>query len=106
EASVAGVTVELLTACEDGTLLRTTVTNGDGLYLFDELEPGNYVVHFVLPNGYQFTIANQGDDSLDSDADTTSGCTPAIPLEAGQTDLSWDAGIYVPEPPTEPTDGP
>ena len=41
---------------------------------------------------------NQGADvSNDSDADTTTGVTATTTLSAGETDLTWDAGMYLPE---------
>ena len=50
---------------------------------------------FVLPSGYSFSPQNQGsDDSVDSDADTSTGCTGGITLSAGQNDTTWDAGMF------------
>jgi lysophospholipase L1-like esterase len=63
------------------------------------------VVKFTLPDGYVFTSPNLGGDSaVDSDADGTTGCTPQIILEAGENDMTWDAGVYQPvvEPPVQP----
>src|SRR5690606_33738829 len=78
------VTVELVNACADVQPIASTVTNDSGEYLFSNLVPGNYMVRFKLPAGYVFTTANVGDnDEVDSDADTTTGCTVATTLEAG-----------------------
>jgi len=92
EAPVAGVTVTLFSGT--GTQLAVTTTDAGGLYHFTDLQPGDYSVCFTLPAGQQFTQANQGSSAAsDSDANPTTGCTPKITLTAGQTDLTWDAGI-------------
>ncbi|MCF6268716.1 MAG: choice-of-anchor A family protein [Melioribacteraceae bacterium] len=94
EDGVKDVTVNLFD-CND-LFVATTTTDNDGYYLFDELEPGNYYVEFVLPNGYLFTTQNAGNDSaVDSDADETTGKTVCTDLIAGEVDLTWDAGIYI-----------
>jgi len=94
---VPGVTVRLYDA--QGTLLDEMLTDGSGLYLFDQLIPGTYQVEFVLPTGYAFTLQDQDDgnpnaDFRDSDADTTTGRTILIGLSSGEVDLTWDAGLY------------
>ncbi|MFO7447821.1 MAG: SdrD B-like domain-containing protein [Ignavibacteriaceae bacterium] len=92
EAGVSGITVKLYN-CEDA-LLRTTVTNGNGLYLFDSLDAGSYYVKFMLPDGYEFSPVDAvSDDYADSDADVTLGRTVCFTLDAGEADLTWDAGI-------------
>jgi len=97
EAGVAEVTVHLMDCA--GNILDTDVTNASGYYLFDELQPGNYNIHFVLPDGFQFTSQNQGaDDAIDSDADVTTGMTICTALDGGETDLTWDAGLICPAP--------
>jgi hypothetical protein len=98
EPGVAGVTVNLYD-CED-TYLATMVTDANGYYLFDELTPGDYYVEFIAPAGYVFSPQDQGaDDAVDSDADQTTGMTICTTLDAGETDLTWDAGLYMPPPP-------
>lgn len=95
EDGVASVVVELYNCA--GQLLATTVTNASGYYLFSNLPAGDYNVKFILPNGYEFTLQNQGgDDALDSDADPTTGVAACTTLEPGETDLTWDAGLYMP----------
>jgi len=96
ESGVAGVTVKLLGA--DGTtVLKTTTTDANGNYLFNNLDVGNYAIQVVTPNGYKFTAKNQGaNDSIDSDVDQVTGKTAVTSLAAGENDLSWDAGLIVP----------
>ncbi|RJP70690.1 MAG: choice-of-anchor A family protein, partial [Ignavibacteriales bacterium] len=51
---------------------------------------------FTIPTGYTITTQNAGtDDAVDSDIDAA-GKTICTALTAGETDLTWDAGIYVP----------
>jgi hypothetical protein len=77
-----------------GNLLRLTTTDANGLYLFDDLRAGSYRVTFAPPNGFSFTMANQGDASLDSDADPNSGMAACVTLAAGQSELNVDAGLF------------
>ena len=94
EPGIAGVTVELYDAATN--LVRTTVTDGLGAYAFTGLIPGEYTVVFVRPSGYHFTLQDQSGDTVDSDADPTTGQTATITLVSGQNDPNWDAGLYRP----------
>lgn len=76
EPGMEGVTVELYNngICA-GDPMSTTVTDGDGHYLFPELAPGPYSLRFVRPAGYDFSPTDQGnDDAVDSD-----GAQPRTP---------------------------
>ena len=95
ESPIEGVMVIL----EDGqgNKLDTTYTDADGLYLFDELLPGDYVVHFEKPVGYEPTDKDAvASDTKDSDADPVSGDSHLVTLEAGDSDMTIDAGFYQP----------
>lgn len=97
EPGLAGVTVKLLD--KTGTqVLATTTTNANGNYLFSNLAPDLYVVEFVLPGaGYYFSPKLVGGNpAIDSDADPNTGRTNLIELDAGEDDLTVDAGIYTP----------
>ena len=92
ELGVPDVEVRLLD--ENGVLLATAFTDANGEYLFANLAPGNYMVEFIAPPGFVFTIANVGPtDTNDSDADTTSGRTTMISLAPGENSLIWFAGL-------------
>jgi len=83
----------------DGAAINTmnTITNAgkQGYYIFDNLEPGDYVVRFAPSAAYARTIANAGtDDTKDSDADVLTGLTHSINLESGEHDPTIDAGYY------------
>lgn len=53
EPGLAGVTVRLLG--DDGEVLDTRVTTQEGYYLFGNLEPGEYAVEELVPQGYEAT---------------------------------------------------
>ncbi|SFR12830.1 SdrD B-like domain-containing protein [Poseidonocella sedimentorum] len=95
EDGVEGVTVNLLQA---GAVIATATTDINGNYLFDELPAGDYQVQFVLPAGrFAFTEQDAGsDDAADSDADVTTGLTGIITLAEGETNLTVDSGIIIP----------
>ncbi len=104
EPGLSGVTVELL-ACADSTVVASETTDSSGLYGFDDLTPGDYFLHFVLPQGYAFSPKDVGDnDSIDSDADSLTGFTECVTIDSGEVDLTWDAGMYV-LPPVKATVG-
>lgn len=91
EFGVPGVTVNLLN--EVGLIIDTRVTDSAGLYSFSDLSAGTYEVQFMLPDGFEFSPLRMAAPSTDSDAGLA-GRTGAIILESGETDLTWDAGIY------------
>jgi len=70
ETGVPGVTVELLSE-SPGWVTRTTTTDANGLYLFDDVPAGKYRVRFSnIPSGYEFTNTTVGSNvAVDSDAD-------------------------------------
>src|SRR5574343_1974345 len=96
----AGVTVNLY-QCDDtqpgskGAFVTSDVTDATGNYLFTGLVPGEYVVEFILPNGYSFTsqsavaadVANNASDA------GLGGLTGCIDLAPGETETDIDAGL-------------
>ena len=104
ETGVEGVDVELFDADTGLSTGLVTSTGPDGDYLFEDLLPGNYYVVFdldTIPAGYLVTAQDQGDDALDSDADTATGQTAETGfLAGGEENLTLDMGI-VEEPPPE-----
>ena len=97
---VNGLTVTLIGGGADGLIngigdtTQTTVTAGDGNYLFSNLTPGTqYQVQFSKLAGYNYTTANSGNDASDSDADTTTGTSQIVTLASGEINLTVDAGL-------------
>ncbi len=102
ETGVANVTVKLVKAGPDGQFMTpdditvsTTTTNASGLYLFDCVTPGTYIIIFSgIPAGYEFTDKDKVNDCYDSDA-SANGKTAPFTIVAGQADnLCMDAGIH------------
>ncbi|MFH1892460.1 MAG: SdrD B-like domain-containing protein [Candidatus Zixiibacteriota bacterium] len=100
EPGIPGVTVHLFDC--DNNHLAVMITDADGFYLFGGLWPGDFYVKFDRPAGYVFSPQDQGaDDAVDSDADPMTGKTVCTNLDAYEEDLTWDAGLYVDEPPQD-----
>ncbi|WP_282942288.1 SdrD B-like domain-containing protein [Paenibacillus sp. RC67] len=94
EPGLGEVTVNLYD--KNGYLMATTVTSGTGLYEFNHLTSGDYVVEFVLPTGLAFTTKGDGSKrEIDSDADAA-GKTGIISLAQDEVNLTIDAGILEP----------
>jgi hypothetical protein len=96
EAGIEGVTVSLYDFEEN--FVDSAVTDENGHYTFDGVEPGDYYLEFMLLEDYEFSPMDQGDnDTLDSDADPETGLTGTLTLEADMSYLDVDAGMYMPE---------
>lgn len=93
EPGIPNISVTLYYS-DTGAVARTTATITDGTYIFVNLSPGDYYAEFTLVPPYIFTLANQGADTLDSDADPITGRTGIITVQSGQVDNNWDAGMY------------
>jgi subtilisin-like proprotein convertase family protein len=93
ETGIDGVTVRLRNSSD--AIVGTTTTAGGGFYRFVVATSGTYSVEFVLPSGYSFSPQDQGaDDTLDSDANTSTGRTVQFTVTGGQTDSTRDAGMF------------
>ncbi|GAB4029066.1 SdrD B-like domain-containing protein [Spirosoma gilvum] len=95
------------------TEIAFTITGNGGKYLFPNLQAGNYYAVFFPPTSYSVSPPNQGsDDTIDSDGTlTTSQGVPAYitaitQLDANETDLTWDLGIYCGFTPTVASNSP
>lgn len=98
EPGVAGVTVTLSNL--SNTVILSTNTNGAGRYLFNGLNPDEYILTFSgIPTGYSITTKDaDSNNEKDSDVDPLTLQTISFILGDGQNDLSWDAGIHNPTP--------
>lgn len=95
EPGIYNVQVQLFDAMSV-KLLKTTYTNSNGKYLFEDIPAGKYFVKFNPPTGCQFSPSDKSIDSLDSDITHTFGygTTSIITLSSGDDDRTWDAGLY------------
>jgi uncharacterized repeat protein (TIGR01451 family) len=96
EVGVPGVGVTLHDST--GATISHTVTDANGLYLFDRLNPGTYHVCFdvgTIPAGYVLTTPNSSGSTRANGSDAGSdGCAASTVLAPGQRDLDWDAGVW------------
>ena len=91
ETGIDGVTVELL---EGTQVIATTLTSGGGTYVFDNLVPGTYRVHFSAPSGWTPSPFGRGSAATNSDAALVTGTTPPFLLQSGQSPTDVDAGFF------------
>ena len=104
EAGVAGLTITLIGGGAAklingvGDTTATTTNEADGQYQFNNLLAGvQYQVQFSKPTGTVYTTPNvgvNGFDTIDSDADTTTGKSQIVTLTSGQNNPTIDAGVY------------
>lgn len=94
DLGVPGITVTL----RNGTgIVDTEITDGDGIYTFTQVIPGNYYIHIAKPTGWAYSPKQNPaapDTDHDSDVDQTSGETDYMTLNPGQIDLTQDGGMY------------
>ena len=92
ETGIANVTISLYDGSDN--LLASTSTDGSGNYLFSNLNPDDYYLIVTLPAGYQFVPQDQGmDDTIDSDANSTTGRIDVSSLTGGENRDYMDAGM-------------
>jgi len=96
ELPAEGVEVNLWAGCPAVEVIASTTTGADGKYLFCDLEPGDYTVQFVAPEGYEFCTRYAGacGPELDSNAGTD-GLTDCVTI-VDQDDLTIDAALCRP----------
>ncbi|MEY4927379.1 MAG: hypothetical protein RI894_1815, partial [Bacteroidota bacterium] len=91
EPGVPNITVNLFLASAPNAVVQTTMTDASGIYYF-HVTPNNYIVGFVNGTGYTLVAQTLGTDN-GSDADPSTGKTPAITIAAGQQNYDIDAGL-------------
>ena len=95
EPGLEGVVINLFD--DTGTFLTDTFTSSDGLYIFDDLEDGDYYIEVVIPEDFEITFDNEGsDDDLDSDIDGSNGpnTSALISVVGGVAISNLDIGLY------------
>lgn len=80
------ISVQLLDGL--GEVVASTISAGNGRYIFDRLTAGTYSVRFAgIPSGFKLTGSRRGDDhTQDSDPDYT-GATPPFTLGPGEPNV-------------------
>ncbi|MGB5306766.1 MAG: SdrD B-like domain-containing protein, partial [Gammaproteobacteria bacterium] len=97
EPGVPGQTVELIECVGGvpGAVIDTTVTDADGMYMFNPLEPGEYAVRFSKPGDTIFSPQDQGgDDTIDCDTDMD-GLSQCVTLGPKEYNDTVDACVVV-----------
>ena len=89
EPGIAGVPVQLLNG--SGATIATMLTDASGRFAFTGLAPGQYRVTRTIPAGFVTTLADQGNDSTDSDANPVT-----VTMVSGGSDQSLGFGFYLP----------
>ncbi|MCA9128982.1 MAG: hypothetical protein KDB22_17970 [Planctomycetales bacterium] len=83
----------LLWDATGANLLASTTSDAFGHYSFGFSDiPGDYVLEFIRPSGFEFTNNLGGDDSTNSDVDPVTGRVH-VSLAVGETEISIDAGF-------------
>lgn len=102
EEGISGLCVNLYDA--QGNLIQRASTDSNGYYGFN-VQPGDYTVEFVRPDGLNFASQRAGAPDSDSDPDPVSG---RVQVHITEDDLSVDAGLVpaaeapTPDPSTLP----
>ncbi|MFZ1529646.1 MAG: SdrD B-like domain-containing protein [Ferruginibacter sp.] len=97
EPGLPGILVTLYDAANN--VVGTAVTDGNGNYLISNVAVGSgyYIIFSNLPSGSSFTTqsadVSAGDVTLGSDANVSTGQTPAFTITALQTLTTVDAGV-------------
>ncbi|HNW58431.1 MAG TPA: SdrD B-like domain-containing protein [bacterium] len=93
EVGMPGITVNLLSGA-DASLVLTDQTDADGLYLFQDMAPGSYILQVVQPADFNYTQIQQGSDpALDSDIIPASGQSAPFSVVSNTDYLTMDAGF-------------
>jgi SdrD B-like domain len=79
----------------NGVQYETTFSDPAGMYFFTYLEPANYTVRFMTPEGFVPTAQDiGGNDAVDSDFNVVTGFTPSYTVIENYTNFTIDAGYY------------
>ncbi|HOJ91897.1 MAG TPA: SdrD B-like domain-containing protein, partial [Saprospiraceae bacterium] len=95
EKPVEGVKVMAINA--KGVIVSESSTSEDGTYMLDGIAQGDYYIKFIPQKEYQFTKANIGLDTYDSDVngDQGIGTTALMRVNTGDNLSNVDAGLVL-----------
>lgn len=92
ELGISNINIHLINITTQDTL--STLSDG-GTYVFQNVDPGTYVLYAELPFGFKYTPSLQGSDaSFDSDFDENTGLTAEFMVEEDTDYLDFDLGLY------------
>lgn len=93
ETGRSGLSVELRNS-SNNSVVNTVATDANGSYTFGNPASGNYYIKFPETAGWLFSPKDQGgNDSVDSDADTSTARTDSFNWPAG-VPVDHDCGTY------------
>ncbi|MGB0839268.1 MAG: SdrD B-like domain-containing protein, partial [Chitinophagales bacterium] len=92
ELGIEGITVHLLDGVTNA-LIETTTTSATGTYNFIDVNEGEYIIEFVVTDGYQTTLINAGDGTNDNDVNAN-GQSALISIGYNESNADIDAGFY------------
>ena len=98
EVGINGAVINLYDS--NKVFISTTTTtydskNNPGYYSFKNIDPGEYYIEFIPPNGYVLTV-QKANEQNGSKPDRTTGFTDLITTVTtpGSIDMTIDAGVY------------
>ncbi|UTH02215.1 carboxypeptidase regulatory-like domain-containing protein [Macrococcoides canis] len=93
EPGIPGVKVTLKD--ENGNVIRTTTTDGNGKYIFEDVPNGRYEIVFETPKGFTPTEVGKGNQGNDSN-----GTSTWVTVK-DKDDFTLDSGFYKPSVPVK-----
>ena len=94
EYRLAEIPVVLFSA--DLKKVAETTTDRKGEYRFDDIESGDYVIEFIVPDDVIFTDPDNDNADKNSDVDPKTSRTGTLRVRDGKTIKHVDAGVYSP----------
>lgn len=93
---IAGVTLKLYKDTDnnnipDGPAIRVTTTNSSGMYRFDSLSPGNYIVGAILPSGYRKGTTSATSSDVNNNVDNDNNGINLIGNNAAGSEVRTNA---------------
>jgi hypothetical protein len=94
EPRIAGVLVEIFDVTTSA-IIGQSITNDEGIYMIDSLDKRDVYFKFTPPSDMVATVADVGNDQIDSDVDHTYGLntTRMISLKPNTTNNQIDFGL-------------